>query len=277
MHTGSSHDSSFARKKTQTYVSLSKQIYFTYSWKQERHRPKVSSTQQFWKLGNQLGDIEGIHDVLSNILIERVPGTPNHDLVREYIVDYMKHLNWGVEQIPFTDKTPMGQKKFTNIIARLNPNATRYLTLCCHYDSKLMEGFVGATDSAVPCAIMMNIATNLKAELQRAQNTDLSLKFIFFDGEEAFHEWNAQDSIYGARHLARKWETDDELKKIVIISNWIAKMLHLMGYTKFQMVIHFHRICLCCWIYLVHRIQRFTITSQAPKVGISTWWTLRRG
>jgi hypothetical protein len=28
---------------------------------------------------------------------------------------------------------------------------------------------------------------------------------IFFDGEEAFKEWTATDSIYGARHLAQKW------------------------------------------------------------------------
>lgn len=28
---------------------------------------------------------------------------------------------------------------------------------------------------------------------------------IFFDGEEAFKEWSATDSIYGARHLAQKW------------------------------------------------------------------------
>lgn len=29
--------------------------------------------------------------------------------------------------------------------------------------------------------------------------------FIFFDGEEAFKEWGPNDSIYGAKHLARVW------------------------------------------------------------------------
>jgi glutaminyl-peptide cyclotransferase len=29
---------------------------------------------------------------------------------------------------------------------------------------------------------------------------------IFFDGEEAFRAWTSTDSIYGARHLAEKWE-----------------------------------------------------------------------
>lgn len=82
-----------------------------------------------------MGDIEGVHEVLSKILIERVPGTPNHGIVREYIADYMSNLNWTVEQNEFFDKTPHGQMKFTNIIARKNPHAKRYLTYACHYVS----------------------------------------------------------------------------------------------------------------------------------------------
>lgn len=34
------------------------------------------------------------------------------------------------------------------------------------------------------------------------QNNDISLQFIFFDGEEAFKRWTDTDSLYGARHLA---------------------------------------------------------------------------
>ena len=36
---------------------------------------------------------------------------------------------------------------------------------------------------------------------------DVSLQFVFFDGEEAFVDWTSTDSIYGARHLAEKWST----------------------------------------------------------------------
>lgn len=32
--------------------------------------------------------------------------------------------------------------------------------------------------------------------------------FIFFDGEEAFKEWGPKDSIYGARHLAKTWNSN---------------------------------------------------------------------
>jgi hypothetical protein len=28
---------------------------------------------------------------------------------------------------------------------------------------------------------------------------DMTLQLVFFDGEEAFHEWTDTDSIYGAR------------------------------------------------------------------------------
>lgn len=182
---------------------------------QQNHRPKAIDDNILWDTNKKLGDIEGIHNILSKILIERVPGTPNHALVRQYIVDYMNNLGWSTEQSEFFDETPHGRMKFTNIISRLNPNAKRYLTLACHYDSKIIENFVGAIDSAVPCAIMMNLANSLRTQLQTVKNSDLSIQYVFLDGEEAFVNWNANDSIYGARNLAEKWETENELAKIV--------------------------------------------------------------
>lgn len=47
--------------------------------------------------------------------------------------------------------------------------------------------------------------TNVSYVFFSLQN-DISLKFVFFDGEEAFQQWGPTDSIYGARHLAAKWE-----------------------------------------------------------------------
>lgn len=55
--------------------------------------------------------------------------------------------------------------EFTNIVATLDPTATRRLVLACHYDSKKLANFVGATDSAVPCAILLDIAINLQEKL----------------------------------------------------------------------------------------------------------------
>ena len=41
------------------------------------------------------------------------------------------------------------------------------------------------------------------------QDFEVSLQFIFFDGEEAFERWTDDDSIYGARHLAAKMQATD--------------------------------------------------------------------
>ncbi|XP_046405043.1 glutaminyl-peptide cyclotransferase-like [Ischnura elegans] len=153
-------------------------------------------------------DVDHFRNVLNTILIPRVVGTQNHERVKQSLVRYMEGLGWDVETDPFTDDTPKGRLQFENVVARLNPNARRYLVLACHYDSKYdREGsFLGATDSAVPCAMMINIAHTMKEHLNAVRDqSDLSLMFIFFDGEEAFRQWGPKDSIYGARHLAGKW------------------------------------------------------------------------
>ena len=83
------------------------------------------------------------------------------------------------------------------------------LVIACHYDSKIEPlGFLGATDSAVPCAQMLNMAQTMKEELRlhKSKQPELTLQFLFFDGEEAFQRWTSTDSIYGSRELAKIWE-----------------------------------------------------------------------
>ncbi len=57
--------------------------------------------------------------------------------------------------------------EFTNIIATLDPTATRRLVLACHYDSAKLPDFIGATDSAVPCAILLDLAVSLNRQLAK--------------------------------------------------------------------------------------------------------------
>lgn len=83
----------------------------------------------------------------------------------------MASLGWRVEEDRFDHNTVIGPVTFTNIIATLDPNAARRMVIACHYDSKVTpRGFLAATDSAVPCAQMINLAHTLKAELQSTKN-----------------------------------------------------------------------------------------------------------
>ncbi|XP_028131872.1 glutaminyl-peptide cyclotransferase isoform X1 [Diabrotica virgifera virgifera] len=164
---------------------------------------------------SKLSNVKYTNEVLDNILIPRVVGTSGHKKVFEYIKKELKNLDWNVEVDEFEDDTPKGRLIFKNIIATLNPNADRYLVLSCHYDSKYFEDivFVGAIDSAVPCAMMLNLIKVMDKELKSVQSNSLSLKLIFFDGEEAFVEWGPKDSIYGARHLAQVYQNKIETSR----------------------------------------------------------------
>ena len=78
----------------------------------------------------------------------------------------MSSLGWNIEEDSFEQNTVIGRVRFTNIIATLDPTAPRRMVIACHYDSKRTpQGFLGATDSAVPCAQMINLAKTLQSEL----------------------------------------------------------------------------------------------------------------
>ncbi|GLV32958.1 iso Glutaminyl cyclase [Carabus blaptoides fortunei] len=172
------------------------------------HRANELTDAQVHKLA-LISNTSHIDIILDNILIPRVVGTKNHRRVKNYIVKELNKLDWNVEVDEFEDVTPtFGKLRFANIVATFNPNAKRYLALACHYDSKYVRenDFVGATDSAVPCAMMLNLAAQMSKMFKASATADVSLKLIFFDGEEAFRQWGPTDSIYGARHLAERWD-----------------------------------------------------------------------
>ena len=76
-----------------------------------------------------------------------------------------------MEEDRFPDSTPFGVKEFVNIIATLVPvgqiESDLKLVMACHYDSKYFnqQDFIGATDSSVPCAMLLDLAHNLQGSL----------------------------------------------------------------------------------------------------------------
>nr|XP_022332143.1 glutaminyl-peptide cyclotransferase-like [Crassostrea virginica]XP_022332144.1 glutaminyl-peptide cyclotransferase-like [Crassostrea virginica] len=169
-------------------------------------------------------DLADFKNLLKPILIPRMPDTPGNTQVRNYLISKLRALNWHVEEDVFQDDTPYGRKTFVNIIATQDPRKPKKMVLAAHYDSKNLTDrngreFIGATDSAVPCAILLDMATQLNCLFEKAQGEkarDITPQIVFFDGEEAYQTWTETDSIYGARHLAAKWQQEDVLKDIEI-------------------------------------------------------------
>jgi len=169
----------------------------------------ITTTDDLNYFANGLSNERNFVKHLDTILVPRTVGSANHKKVREYLARTMSNHGWDVEESSFVDQTPHGDKQFTNVIATLDPAAPRRLVVACHYDSKIEPtGFLGATDSAVPCAMMLNMAQTMKEELKLLNSyaPDVTLQFLFFDGEEAFRRWTSTDSIYGSRNLAANWE-----------------------------------------------------------------------
>ncbi|XP_070578532.1 glutaminyl-peptide cyclotransferase-like isoform X2 [Ptychodera flava] len=185
---------------------------------------------------------------LDSILIERPPESQGIKQVREDIIRHIEEIGgWTIELDTFHETVRTNAKvEFVNIVATLNPNAKRRLVLACHYDSKYFPPdprgrvFLGATDSAVPCAMMLDLIYQLDPLLKKVKDKqirqrsarkrlksmnkgpitkrrrskkpvkDITLQLIFFDGEEAYNgegavaEWGSSNNLYGSRHLSQK-------------------------------------------------------------------------
>ncbi|KAK3748815.1 hypothetical protein RRG08_065322 [Elysia crispata] len=178
-------------------------------------------------------------DILKPFMVKRVSGTEGNLQVQNHIKSLLSAWGWHIETDHFKDKTPYGEKEFTNIIATYDPSRPVKVILACHFDSKYFPkgNFVAATDSAVPCAIIMETVRQLQCMLDKGPKdkssaNKITLQLVFFDGEEAFKDWTSTDSIYGARHLANLWQReadpiDTSKKKLQSIRELI--LLDLIG------------------------------------------------
>ncbi|KAL6056289.1 glutaminyl-peptide cyclotransferase, variant 2 [Balamuthia mandrillaris] len=160
---------------------------------------------------------ESLMEDVKALAIVRVADTPAHARLQQWLVEQLEGAGgWTVERDTFLSDTPFGPKTFTNIIATQSPSAKHRVVVAAHYESKYFEEpneFVGATDSAAPCALLLDLAKTLSPSLDFNAKA-ASLQLIFFDGEEAFKEWTDTDSLYGSRHLAEKWEEEEALADI---------------------------------------------------------------
>ncbi|KAM6032853.1 LOW QUALITY PROTEIN: glutaminyl-peptide cyclotransferase-like protein [Theristicus caerulescens] len=189
---------------------------------------------------------------LRPLLRERVPGGPGSRAARQHIAGCLGTLGaaWHLELDAFEAATPRGPVTFTNVVATVAPAAPRRLVLACHYDTKVLPPgpgqrlFLGATDSAVPCAILLELAAALDRPLQRAKDrgAEVTLQLLFLDGEEAFGDWSVTDSLYGARHLAaRMAATPHGPRGTQITAMSLLVLLDLLGARHPAIHSHFSR------------------------------------
>lgn len=129
--------------------------------------------------------------------------------LRAYIHAQLASCGCEVSSDSFTAQTPDGPIAMENIIAKFPGKSGRAIAVTGHFDTKKMANFVGANDGGSSTGVLLELAAALAG---RPRLDDVYI--VFFDGEEAVREWTATDSVYGSRHLARKWAADGTNRRL---------------------------------------------------------------
>lgn len=174
-----------------------------------------------WFFNRSLADEHGqrAYDHTAAILAigPRPAGSDGQQKARDYISAELAKSGWVTVTQVINRKTPVGEREFTNLIARFQADGLKSHTdlgrlpakgiLAAHLDSKEIPDqpdFLGADDAASACALIIELATTLAQE-----NPDLAkqLEIVFFDGEESFNkhiDLEIGDGLYGSRAYAIK-------------------------------------------------------------------------
>ena len=139
----------------------------------------------------------------------RPSGSAANARLRGYLHAQLATCGCEVSSDSFTAQTPDGPVAMENIIAKFPGKSGRAIAITGHFDTKKMANFAGANDGGSSTGILLELAALLAG---RPRVDDVYL--VFFDGEEAVREWTATDSVYGSRHLARKWTTDGTIRRL---------------------------------------------------------------
>src|SRR6266478_5696923 len=139
----------------------------------------------------------------------RPSGSPALAHLQEYLLSELKSYGCFVETDAFSADTPIGRLPMKNILVKIPGEKPGVILLGTHYDTLLMDNFVGADDAGSSTAVMLELA-----RLLCSQKGTYAVWIAFFDGEEAMKQWSATDSRYGSRQMAARLSTGGDLKKI---------------------------------------------------------------
>jgi len=128
---------------------------------------------------------------------------------------YEKSKEFGYEPIidEWEEITPSGTIGFRNIYSSLQGSSNEFIILASHYDTKKIPGapnFVGANDGSSSTGLLLELMRVLKTV---EKPTNPSVRFVFFDGEEAFVQYSDNDGLYGSKRYAKTLKESGENEK----------------------------------------------------------------
>jgi glutaminyl-peptide cyclotransferase len=148
-------------------------------------------------------------------LVALGPRPAGSDAIRkaqEYIERELASYGLKVIEDDFKGETPRGPIPMKNIIGELAGSLSDIVVIAGHYDTKPQPGFLGANDGGSSAAAVLEMA-----RVMARTKPEYTLWFVFFDGEEAIIDWNANngmDNTYGSRHLVSRLKSEGKLSRV---------------------------------------------------------------
>ena len=147
----------------------------------------------------------------------RQPASAGLRKSKDYVITELKKHGWNTQEQSLTANTPLGNIKYSNLIARYAPTANNSPwrksvsgVIGAHIDSKIQPNFLGADDAASCVATLLALAEHLHTKHPSVAN---QLELVFFDGEESvginmeghrsFAPNSKRDGLFGSYHYSR--------------------------------------------------------------------------
>ena len=139
----------------------------------------------------------------------RNPGSKGHGRCLAYLEQTLVRLADAVRLQPFSHPGYDGTTlQLTNVIASFKPESSARILLCAHWDTRPRadrdenprrrdEPIIGANDGASGVAVLLQLATLLKA-----QPPTVGVDIVLFDGEDYGREGDTGHYLLGSRHFA---------------------------------------------------------------------------
>jgi hypothetical protein len=142
----------------------------------------------------------------------RYPGVKAHEATAGYIKSQIVQFADNNVNQRFSYTTSTGKTlELTNIYAIFNPNASRFVLLCAHWDTRptadeeidpveRSKPILGANDGASGVAVLLELA-----RIFHEKKPQVGVVMAFFDGED--YGPGEQDMFLGAKEFAKTWKT----------------------------------------------------------------------
>jgi glutaminyl-peptide cyclotransferase len=142
----------------------------------------------------------------------RIPGTPGHAAIRDWLAAEVERLGGRVTRQSFVDTTLGRPLALTNVLGRWGPETGPRLVLLAHWDTRPFsdrdpdparrnDPVPGANDAGSGVAVLLEVA-----ELLKATPPAVPVELVFLDGEDQGEASAEAEFCLGSRHYAAQAE-----------------------------------------------------------------------